>query len=141
MQKISPLRLWVGNAGDARNTKCLYDYGIKAVVDLALDEPPALLPRDMLYYRIPLVDGGENDSFAIESAIRTVACLIGNEIPTLIACSAGMSRSPSIAAAGYALAKQVSAEEALKLITANIPTDISLPLWRSVVEVYATCDT
>lgn len=92
----------------------------------------------MIYYRIPLVDGGENDSFAIESAIQTVACLIGSDISTLIACSAGMSRSPSIAAAGYALVKQISVEKALEVITANIPTDISPQLWKSVVESYAT---
>ena len=54
--------LYVGNAMDARDLRAIYDNQIRAVVDLAINEPPAQLGRDIIYCRFPLNDGdGNND--------------------------------------------------------------------------------
>ena len=62
MYEVLPERLWIGNALDARNPRSLFDAGIAAVVDLAYEEEPAVLPRRMVYCRFPLIDGEGNDA-------------------------------------------------------------------------------
>lgn len=60
MRRIPDTSLWLGHVGDARNLAALAEGGIEAVVDLAGDESPAALPRDLAYCRFPLVDGPGN---------------------------------------------------------------------------------
>ena len=60
MRQINGRPLWLGNASDLRNTPLLFAAGIVAVVDLAGNEPPAALPREFVYCRFPIVDGGGN---------------------------------------------------------------------------------
>ncbi|HAH46791.1 MAG TPA: protein phosphatase, partial [Planctomycetaceae bacterium] len=99
MREILPNLLWIGNAHDARDVKRVLDLAIAAVIDLALEEPAVPLTREIIYCRLPLIDGAENQPVILETAVKTVARLISEEIPTLVACSAGMSRSPAIVAA------------------------------------------
>ena len=44
MQEVVTGRLWIGNAGDARNAAAVLAAGIRAVVDLAMEQPP-IAPR------------------------------------------------------------------------------------------------
>ena len=64
--------LYVGNALDARDLRSLYDTGIKAVVDLAINETPAQLGRDLIYCRFPINDGDGNSDAMIQIAIQTI---------------------------------------------------------------------
>jgi hypothetical protein len=128
--------LFIGNAMDARDLRLLYDNQIAAVVDLAINEPPAQLARDMVYCRIPIMDGDGNANAIIETAIRCLAALIDNNIPTMVACSAGMSRSPAIAAAAIALATARPLDDCLTAITTGGPHDVSPILWSRVKTVY-----
>ena len=91
--------LYVGNAMDARDLKSIYDQQIRAVVDLAINAPPAQLGREIIYCRFPLNDGDGNNDGLIAIAVRTIAAMIQNNTRTIVACSAGMSRAPTIAAA------------------------------------------
>lgn len=91
-------KLWIGNARDARDLKLIHDAGIEAVVDLAANEAPAVLSRDITYCRIPLVDGDGNSAELLRLAVNTTAQLAQDGVPTLVACSHGMSRSPTIVA-------------------------------------------
>ncbi len=43
MREIIPQQLWLGHAIDARDIRLLHDTGVKAVVDLAHEEPCAQL--------------------------------------------------------------------------------------------------
>jgi hypothetical protein len=61
MNQITHYRLWVGHAADGRDTQGILARDIRAIVHLAIEEPPIELPRDMAYLRIPLVDGDGND--------------------------------------------------------------------------------
>ncbi|MFO7903760.1 MAG: dual specificity protein phosphatase family protein [Planctomycetota bacterium] len=136
VREIHPDHLYLGNAMDARDLRLLYDNRIAAVVDLAVDEPPAQLARDMIYCRIPLNDGDGNSTAIIEMAVRCVVTLIEKDIRTMVACSAGMSRSPAIAAAAMAILTRTPADDCLTTITSHAPHDVSPILWPRVKTVY-----
>ena len=86
-------RLWIGHAGDLRNPRAIIDAEISAVIDLAADEPVAALPRELVYFRFPILDGEGNAEWLLKAAIRTATTLLRDEVPTFICCSGGMSRS------------------------------------------------
>ena len=60
MHQIYPYSLWVGSSGDLRDWRRLYDIGIRAVVQVAYEEPASVLPHDFIACRFPLVDGEDN---------------------------------------------------------------------------------
>src|SRR5438270_14825 len=60
MNQIVPYLLRVGHAGDGQDFKALFDEGVRAVVQLAWEEPPLMLPRELILCRIPLADGPGN---------------------------------------------------------------------------------
>lgn len=57
MHEILPNQLWIGNAGDGRDAARLLRAGVAAVVNLAAEESSPALPRGMIYYRLPIMDG------------------------------------------------------------------------------------
>lgn len=134
MREIIPGKLWIANARQARDIRSTLAPGVTAVIDLAIEETPIAFPRDILYCRFPIVDGTGNPSFLLQACIETVTKLIAAHHPTVIACSAGMSRSPIIAAAAIARAKGLSLEDALMKLTETGPHDISPALLTNVLE-------
>jgi protein-tyrosine phosphatase len=132
MNQIAPHRLWIGHAGEERDFRALFDAGIKAVVDLAVEEPPSPTPRELMACRFPLLDGMGNDPQVLELALRTVTALVRAQVPTLVCCGGGMSRSPAVAATGLALAHGEAPEECLQRVVAHHPCDVSPALWNEV---------
>ncbi len=132
MRQAGTRPLWLGHAGDARDLAGLHALGILAVVDLAREEPPAPVSRDLAYFRFPLVDGSENPAWLLRLAVETVARLVRDQVPTLVSCGAGMSRSPAITAASLALVEGRPIEECLEDILTGAASDISPSLWREV---------
>lgn len=128
-------RLFIGDAISARNLKLIYEYEFDAVVDLAANEPPAVLGRDVIYCRFPLSDDGSNGEALLAVAIECVCNLIDREMTTLVACSAGMSRSPLVAAAALSIDTGESFQNTLMRITATYPADVSPTLCNSVQPV------
>jgi hypothetical protein len=102
MNQISPHPLWIGTIGDLKDLRRLYDLGIRAVVQVAYEEPPLALPHDFIACRFPLVDGGDNDAEVVQLAVATVTHLLERKFATLVCCQAGRSRSPAIVAAALA---------------------------------------
>jgi len=98
VRQVGNYPLWVGTARDARDIKGVLSAGIQAVVDLAAEEPPVAPTRELVYVRYPLVDGNGNEPKLLRAALGGVVALIRQRIPTLIACGAGMSRAPAVAA-------------------------------------------
>ena len=133
MHEIDPGRLWIGNAVEARDLRRVLDLGVEAIVDLAMQELPLPLTRELVYLRIPIVDGGGNDAQRLAIAIDAVVQLLRRQVPTLVACSAGMSRSPAIVAAALAHVYQRPPAEILQQIVARMPHDLSPLLWRDVL--------
>jgi hypothetical protein len=132
MRKIARYPLWLGHAGDVRDPARLLDAGILAVVCVVQSEPPLALPRELVYCRFPLLDGTGNPEWILRAAVETVACLLRSSTPTLVHCSAGISRSPAIAGAALAIAFGCSFAEGLIAATEAGPSDVSPGLWAEI---------
>jgi hypothetical protein len=130
MHRVANLPLWIGTARDARDIRGVLDAGIEAIVDLAMDEPPVQPTRELVSLRFPIVDGADNPRWVLRAAVEAVAGLLREGVPTLVACSAGASRSPAVAAAAVARWKGLPPEDGLRLIGRG---DVSVALWQSIL--------
>lgn len=135
MNEIHPDKLWIGHALDARDPRSLFDANIAAVVDVAFEEQPAQLPRQLIYCRFPLNDGGGNDESILLQTVQTVVDLLSSNTPTLVACSAGMSRSPTIAAFALAVYLAREPQSVIAEISETKALEIKPELWRDVTSV------
>jgi protein-tyrosine phosphatase len=129
MRPITPHRLYVGTALDARDVRRLYELEIAAVVDLALEEKPAVLGREMIYCRFPLVDGAGNSAHVLRTAVEMTKRLIEQQVPTLVACGAGMSRSPAVVAMALAQMQGIEPDQCLASLIVGQPHDVSPLFW------------
>jgi protein-tyrosine phosphatase len=141
MNQILPHLLWLGHAGDGRAFRKLFDADIKAVVELAAEEPSSPVPRELFYCRIPLLDGLDNNPDWLFLALTTVASLLRRRVPTLVCCGAGRSRSPAIAAAALALAHDLTPEECLQRVAERHPSDVSPGLWKEITAFLSSIRT
>jgi len=89
MNQILPHPLWIGHAGDGRDNRRLLDNGIRAIVQLAVEEPPLQPPRELVYLRFPLRDGPDNPDGLLELAVGAVVALLRQRMRTLACCGAG----------------------------------------------------
>ena len=138
MRKIEPYLLWLGHVGHARDLRGVLRAGIAAMVDLAVNELPTIITRDLVYCRFPLTDGTGNEPWLLRAAVETTAGLVRSETPTLVYCSNGMSRTPAITAAAIALLTNRSPEVCLLEVIQDGPRDVSPALWRDVCTVVGT---
>jgi hypothetical protein len=132
VRRLDPYDLWLGHAGDARDLRAILSAGIAAVIDLALEEPPVPVTRDLLYCRFPLLDGAGNAGWLLRAAVETTAALVRAKVPTLVCCGAGMSRSPAIAALALARVEGRAPEECVALVQQSGACDISPLLWHEI---------
>ena len=132
MRVVLDGRLWLGNAGDLRDPTVLDRQGIRAVVQVALEERPPQLPRELLCCHFPIVDG-ENEPSVVAVALEAAAALVRTATPTLICCGAGMSRSPAIAAGALAIATEADPDGCLMQIISGQPHDVSPALWSGIL--------
>ena len=134
MREITP-KLWIGNALEARDLRAVLNLGIEAIVDLAIEEPPVSPTRELIYHRVPLSDGQGNLPSRIRLAVNTVVELVASGTPTVVACSAGMSRSPSIVAAALSQVSKITLDEALQQAASAGPSDVSPALLADIAAV------
>jgi hypothetical protein len=133
MRQIDELSLWIGTARDARDLKMVLGQGIKAIIDLAVEEPPVQPPRELVYLRFPLVDGDGNPQWLLRNLLTTVEGLILTRVPTLLACAGGVSRSPAIAALAASRFAGIEPVDALKRLREHGPIDVSPTLWQDLL--------
>lgn len=137
MRQLQPHRLWLGHAGDAGNIRPLFDAGVKAVVDLAVEEAPSRPPRELIACRFPLVDGAGNDPDTLLLAVRTIATLIQGQVPTLVCCGVGVSRAPAVTAAALSLVQRLTPAQALERLAQQYPCDVNAALWEEIASLMA----
>jgi hypothetical protein len=137
MRRVPGYPLWLGHFGDARDLPGIHAAGILAVVDLALNEPPAPLARELTYCRFPLVDGVGNPRWLLRIAVGTVAGLLRSGSPTLVCCGAGMSRTPCVAGAAIALVRGCPPAEGLSIAAQAGAADVSPGLWAELCAALA----
>ena len=104
------------------------------LVDVALDEPPPGVSRERAFARFPLHDGGGNPDWMIAGAIWTCVHGLRAGQTVMVACSAGMSRSPAIASAVVAVITGRPAGVCLTEVCAG-KADVSPALWAQVERV------
>src|SRR5262249_49492037 len=124
--------LWLGHAGDGRDLRAVHGAGLLALVDLAVNEPPVAVTRELVYCRIPIVDSSGNALWLLRAAIETTAGLLRAGVPTLLFCANGMSRTPAIAGVALALTRGLPPEEGRALVARAGPCDVSPGLWHDV---------
>ena len=99
--------------------------------------PPVTVARDMTYCRFPLVDGDRNNDHFVYAAVDTTATLIRKQVATLVACSAGMSRSPAVVAAALAIVEGSTPDSCLERVVDGHAHDVSPNLWKDIVYAYS----
>lgn len=129
MRLVHKPNLFVGHAGDLDHPAELSRQEIWAIVQLAVEEPMPRLGREVVFLRFPFHDGPGNRHELLDIAIQSAAALIEDEIPTIICCSNGMSRSPSIAACALSVVQQTSPDQVLADITRGVACDVSPHFW------------
>jgi hypothetical protein len=135
MRHIPDYSLWLGHAGDARDRHELLRLGVGAVVDLAVEEPPAVAGHEMVYCRFPVLDGAENPPWLVRAAIEMTATLLRQKVPTLVACSSGVSRAPAVAAAALVRLGRPNLQDAMLYVAQFGHCDVSAGLLQDVVQV------
>lgn len=124
--------LWVGHVGDARDSPSIYAAEVAALIDLAANEPPLNPPREFMYVRIPLIDGAGNPAWGLQLAADISARLLRENVPTLVYCSGGMSRSIAIASVALAIVRGILPEAALQQVSQLAKCDVSPGLWNEL---------
>ena len=138
MYEVVPAKVWLGHAGDLRDPAVLERCGIKALIHVALEELLPALGRELLYCHFPLVDGAGSPRHLVAVCLDTTATFVRAGIPTLVCCSAGMSRSPSIVAGALAMVDGGDPNASLKRVISNHPHDVSPAFWDIVVNIVQT---
>jgi hypothetical protein len=131
MRRVVPHPLWIGPANSARDLGRLADEGIEALIDLAAAASPLNVTREVVYCRFPLLDGAGNLPWLLRAALETTAMFIRLDVPPLVFCGAGLSRSPAVAAAALAFATSQQPDDCLRRIAETGAADVSPALWRA----------
>jgi protein-tyrosine phosphatase len=139
MNQIQPYLLRVGHMGDGQDFKRLFDEGVRAVVHLAWEDAPLMLPRELILCRFPLADGPGNQPELLRLAITTVARLLEERVSTLVCCGSGVSRAPAIAAAALARFTHKSLSECLQEVTRHRHADVHPALYEHIEGILSTC--
>jgi hypothetical protein len=101
-------------------------------VDLALNEAPVPLTREIVYCRFPLIDDGGNPRWLLRATVETVASLLRARVTTLVYCGACMSRTPAVTGAAIALVRGCPPAEGLALAVHAGVADVSPALWSEI---------
>src|SRR5688572_12872367 len=129
MRRIETRDLWVGHAGDFGDPRAILNLGIQAVIELADNEPFAMLPRGLIRCRFPICDGEEERLWILRTAAESTATLLREGVPTLVCCSNGMNRSVCIAAAALSISDGTPLRDSLATVAGAGPADVSPALF------------
>ena len=99
-------QLHLGDIFDAQNDSFLEHHDIENVVTVT----PGELPTTTHYH--PLTDG-KNEYTVFEEAVNSARDAVDTDEPTLIHCTVGQSRSPTIVACLLAIEDDCSFDDAL----------------------------
>jgi len=132
MREILASKLWLGNSADLRNVEGILQNGIQAVIDLAIEQLMPTLPRTLVYCCFPILDGEQSFPTALRMAIETLVLFLQGEAPTLVCCSAGMSRSPAVVAGALSISQGGNPDDHLRKIVMGFPHDVSPQLWQGI---------
>lgn len=108
--------LFVGDVQDAGRPDELRRRGVTSVVTLLHSDPDEPYPESVTVHRYPLVDGPQADRETFTDASNRLRELLAANETVFCHCSAGVSRSASVAAAALAVRSGESFEAALQRV-------------------------
>ena len=124
--------VFVGTESDAGDQSLLRKHGVDVVVSLTHSKPET---GDVTRVDIPMVDGPQNSQEAFAEAVTEVVEHRESNCTILVHCSAGASRSPSVAAAAIAHLTEKDLNEAFnQIIKQRSETDPHDALVRQAVK-------
>jgi predicted protein tyrosine phosphatase len=134
MDEVAP-NLFVGTLADAGDRALLQEHGVDSIVSLTHGDPESGFPVPVS--NCAMMDGPRNKQETFRTAVETVLAGLERGETTLVHCSRGASRSPSVAATAVALHTEISIEEAFELIgEQRAEFDAHPALVRQAVSVY-----
>lgn len=110
--------IFVGTESNASDESLLRKHGIDTVISLTHSEPDT---GDITRVDVPMIDGPQNSYEAFAEAVKEVVKYHKNGQRILIHCSAGSSRSPSVAAAAITHLTQNNLNEAFNQVIEQRP--------------------
>jgi protein-tyrosine phosphatase len=124
--------IFVGTESDADKKPLLRKHGIDAVISLTHSQPDI---EEVSRIDVPMIDGPQNSYEAFAEAVKTVVEQRENGQRVLVHCSAGSSRSPSVAAAAITRLSDTTLNEAFNQIIEHRPeTDPHNALVRQAIK-------
>ena len=128
--------LFVGTVEDATDTSSLESHGVRTIVSLT-HETSSLAGEDFTVRSIPLIDGPQNSREQFTNAVEETMTALKANGSVLVHCSAGASRSPTVAATALALSRDMELQDALQQIADNRDAvDPHEALLRQAAHVY-----
>jgi len=112
MDKVAD-RIFVGTESDAGDKSLLRKHGVDTVISLTHSNPDT---GNVTRLDVPMIDGPQNDSEVFAQAVSEVIEHRKSGRKILIHCSAGASRSPSVAAAAISHLTEKDLNEAFNQI-------------------------
>lgn len=94
------------------------------------------MPRQLVYCRFPLNDGGGNDPNLLLQTVQTVVDLLAAGTPTIVDCLAGMSRSPTIAAFALVAHLDKTPDDIISPVLSVKSLELKNALWKNVARVF-----
>lgn len=129
--------LFVGTLAAAGNESLLHEHGITAIVSLTYCEPESGFPSEIPVADRPMKDGPQNEQTSFERAVAETLRRLEAGDTVLVHCSAGASRSPSVAATSLALQRELGFEEAFEqVVRRRTDADPHDALVRQSMRVY-----
>ena len=110
--------LFVGTVDDVIDTSSLEAHGVMTIVSLT-HETPSLAGEDFTVCSIPLIDGPQNSREQFRNAVEETTTALKANGSVLVHCSAGASRSPTVAATALALSQDMELQDAFQQIADN----------------------
>lgn len=111
--------LFVGTVDAVGKESLLRNHGITIVVSLTHRESsgrslPAETETDVIKH--PIMDGPQADLDTFEQAVGDVVAALESGQRVFVCCSAGASRSPTVAATAFALVAETDLDEAFQQV-------------------------
>jgi protein-tyrosine phosphatase len=128
--------LYVGTTSDATDDSTLETHGVTTIISLT-HETPQSTRQGIDIHSIPLIDGPQHSREQFRNAVEATIAALETEGAVLVHCSAGASRSPTVAATALALAQDRDLEAALQQVADNrVAVDPHEALLRQAAHVY-----
>ena len=110
--------LFVGTVEDATDDSALETHSVTTIISLT-HETPSFTEQELTIHSIPLIDGPQHNRQQFTKAVEETIAALEADGGVLVHCSAGASRSPTVAATALALSQDMELEDALQQVADN----------------------